>query len=152
MSDGSGHLRPVADGPWTGWLSWTDTGPGTFLDAIGTSYSRSDAPGRATVMIATRPSHANRLGVLHGGFLASFADHAYFAGLVAMGRTEQVAAVTIDLGMQYCGSGRIGLDLRADVELLRETGRLMFLRLTILQEGELVAASTATVRKAPVST
>ncbi|WP_176597681.1 PaaI family thioesterase [Sphingobium sp. 15-1] len=140
----------MVDGPWAGWLSWTDTVPGTFLDsAIGTSYSRSDAAGRATVMLESLPSHANRLGALHGGFLAGFADHAYFAALAAMGRPEQAAAVTVDLGMQYCGSGKIGPTLCAEVELLRETGRLMFLRLTIAQDGNLIAASTATVRKAP---
>lgn len=140
----------MVDGPWAGWLSWTDTVPGTFLDsAIGTSYSRSDAAGRATVMLESLPSHANRLGALHGGFLAGFADHAYFAALAAMGRPEQAAAVTVDLGMQYCGAGEIGPTLCAEVELLRETGRLMFLRLTIAQDGNLIAASTATVRKAP---
>ncbi len=150
MSDGAGHLSPVAEGPWAGWSCWTDTAPGTFLDsAIGTSYSRSDAAGRATVMLESLPSHANRLGALHGGFLAGFADHAYFAALAAMGRPEQAAAVTVDLSMQYCGSGKIGPVLRAEVELLRETGRLMFLRLTISQDDDLIAASTATVRKAP---
>ncbi|XCA04350.1 PaaI family thioesterase [Sphingobium sp. SJ10-10] len=142
----------MADGPWAGWLSWTDTVPGTFLDsAIGTSYSRSDAAGKATVMLESRPSHANRLGALHGGFLAGFADHAYFAALAAMGRPEQAAAVTVDLSMQYCGSGKIGPHLCAEIELLRETGRLMFLRLTISQNDELIAASTATVRKASVA-
>ncbi|WP_313805292.1 PaaI family thioesterase [Sphingobium sp.] len=131
-------------------MSWTDPVPGTFLvSAIGTSYSRSDAAGKATVMLESRPSHANRLGALHGGFLAAFADHALFAGLAAMGRPEQAAAVTIDLTMQYCGSGRIGPPLRAEVELLRETGRMMFLRQMIFQD-ELIAASTATVRKAPM--
>ncbi len=100
-------------------------------------------------MLETRPFHANRLGALHGGFLAAFADHAYFAALAAMGRPDQARAVTVDLVMQYCGSGRIGPDLCAEVELLRETGRMMFMRLRILQEEELVAASSATVRKAP---
>lgn len=150
MSDAAGPLSRVPDGPWAGWLSWTDPMPGTFLDsAIGPSYSRSDAVGKATVMLESRSSHANRLGVLHGGFLACFADHAYFAGLAAMGRPEQAAAVTVDLSMQYCGAGKIGPHLRAEVELLRETGRLMFLRMTIYQDESLIAASTATVRKAP---
>jgi len=126
--------------------------PGTFLDsAVGTSYSRSDAAGKAKVMLESLPSHANRLGALHGGFLAAFADHAYFAALAAIGRPEQAAAVTVDLSMQYCGSGKIGPHLCAEVELLRETGRLMFLRLTISQNDELIAASTATVRKASVA-
>lgn len=151
MSDGKGQLSPVIDGPWAGWLFWTDTASGTFLDAIGTSFSRSDSPGRATVMLPSRPSHANRLGTLHGGLLASFADHAYFAALGAMGQPDAASAITIDLTMQYCGSGRIGPDLRADVELLRETRRLAFMRLTIWQEDALVATSTATVKKASAS-
>ena len=143
-------MSRVPDGPWAGWLSWADPVSGTFLDsAIGTSYSRSDTAGKATVMLESRPLHANRLGALHGGFLAAFADHALFAGLAAMGRPEQAAAVTVDLSMQYCGSGKVGPHLRAEVELLRETGRLMFLRLTMHQDEELIAASSATVRKAP---
>ena len=131
-------------------MCWADPVPGTFLDsAIGTSYSRGDSTVKATVMLESRPTHANRLGALHGGFIAAFADHALFAGLAAMGRPEQAAAVTVDLSMQYCGSGSIGLHLRAEVELLRETGRLMFLRQTIFQDDNLIAASSATVRKAP---
>src|SRR3546814_4581722 len=75
--------------PWAGLSCLTDTAPGTFLDsAIGTSYSRSDAADRSTVMLESRPSHANRLGLLHGGLLAAFADHAYFAALAAM-RSEE---------------------------------------------------------------
>ena len=101
-------------------------------------------------MLETRPSHANRNGALHGGFLAAFADHAYFAALAAMGRPEQAAAVTVDLSMQYCGAGKVGQSLRADVEVLQETGRLFFMRLTLHQGDGLVASSTATVRKVPV--
>ena len=142
----------MTDGPWAGWLAWIDPVRGTFLEsAIGPSYSRSDAAGKATVMLETRPSHANRLGTLHGGFLAAFADHTLFAALAAMGRPEQVAAVTVDLTMQYCGSARVGPHLRAEVELLRETGRLMFLRQAIYQDDDLMAASSATVRKASPS-
>lgn len=151
MGQDAGPVSRAPDGPWAGWLVWSDPVQGTFLDtSIGPSYSQSEAPGTATVMLETRSSHANRLGALHGGFLAGFADHAYFAGLTAMGRPEQAAAVTVDLSMQYCGSGQVGSPLRAEVELLHETGRLMFLRLTIHQDERLVASSTATVRKVPV--
>nr|WP_301287370.1 PaaI family thioesterase [Sphingobium sp. OAS761] len=117
------------------------------MDFLGVSYARGDGPGRAIVMLESRSDHANRIGGLHGGMLASFADHALFAGLAAMGRPEQASAVTVDLSMQYCGAGRVGPVLQANVELLRETGRLMFLRLTIVQGDELVAAAAATVRK-----
>ena len=110
---------------------------------------RADGPTRARVALETRSSHRNRLDTLHGGFLAAFAEHAYFGGLWIMGHQAQVNGVTIDLGMQYLGAGKVGPDLVAEVEILRETGRLFFLRMLMTQNGEAVAASTATVRKAP---
>ena len=140
---------PLTDGKWAGWAGWSDPHPDTFLKAIGRSYMRSEAPGTALVGLETRDSHRNRLDMLHGGFLAAFADHACFAGLWAMGHPEQINGVTIDLSMQYLGAGKVGLDLIAKVELLRETGRLFFLRMLITQDGEPVAASTATIRKVP---
>lgn len=143
----SGAQR-IEDGPWAGWIRYQEPEGETFLSGICPSYARADTDRLAIVRIETRPMQRNRLGGLHGGLLATFADHAYFAGLVAMGRPEQLEAVTIDLSMQYLGVGRVGPVLEATVELLRETGRLMFLRLTIAQDGDLVAASTATIRKA----
>jgi acyl-coenzyme A thioesterase PaaI-like protein len=108
---------------------------------------RGVAPGRSQVALETRSSHRNRLDTLHGGFLAAFADHAFFGGLWAMGRKELVEGITIDLSMQYLGAGRVGPVLLADVELLKETGRMLFLRMLISQQDEPVAASTATIRK-----
>ena len=148
-SDGIAGGTTLPDGKWAGWAAWSDPHPDTFLQAIGRGYMRSDAPGKALVALETRSSHRNRLDTLHGGFLAAFADHAYFGGLWAMGHKDQINGVTIDLSMQYLGAGRVGPDLIAEVELLRETGRLLFLRMILKQNGDPVAASTATVRKAP---
>ncbi len=148
-SDGVAGGKPLTDGKWAGWAAWSDPHPDTFLQAIGRGYMRSDAPGKALVGLETRTSHRNRLDTLHGGFLAAFADHAYFGALWAMGHEDQINGVTIDLSMQYLGAGKVGPDLIAEVEALRETGRLFFLRMLITQDGQSVAASTATLRKAP---
>ncbi|MCI4590085.1 PaaI family thioesterase [Sphingobium sp. BYY-5] len=148
-SDGIAGGVALSEGKWTGWTAWSDPHPDTFLQAIGRGYMRSDAPNRALVGLETRPSHRNRLDTLHGGFLAAFADHAFFGALWAMGHKEQVNGVTIDLSMQYLGAGKVGPDLIAEVEVLRETGRLFFLRMVMTQDGQPVAASTATIRKAP---
>jgi acyl-coenzyme A thioesterase PaaI-like protein len=133
---------------WTGWRKWGRPDNDSYLAVIGEGYTRSDAPGKALVAVPTRNGHRNINGILHGGFLSGFADHAYFIGLGAMGRPEQIRGATVDLSMQFLGAGQIGSPLIAEVELLRETGRMMFLRLTIAQDGELIAASTATIRKA----
>jgi len=138
----------VQDGPWAGWIRSTDPDPDTFLGCIGPSYARPEGGSRATVIVETRPAHRNRLGKLHGGFIAAVADHVGFAALNAMGRPEQLNGVTVDLTVQFMGLGRIGPPLRADVEILQETGRLFFVRMTFSQEDASVAAATATFRKA----
>lgn len=149
MSAETTIVRRVSEGARAGWLQWIEPVDGTFLTLLGDIYSRPDGESRAVVELETRPSHRNRLGSLHGGFLASFADHAYFSAMVAIGRPAQASAVTVDLSMQYLGAGKIGEVLRAEVELLGETGRLLFLRMTLKQGDRAVAASTATLRKAP---
>ncbi|MEA3390487.1 PaaI family thioesterase [Sphingobium sp. CCH11-B1] len=146
--DGVAGGKLLSEGKWAGWAAWSDPHPDTFLQAIGCGYMRAIGPGKALVAVETRPSHRNRLDMLHGGFLAGFADHAYFGGVWIMGHKAQVNGVTLDLSMQYLGVGTVGPDLVAEVELLRETGRLMFLRMLMTQDGEPVAASTATLRKA----
>jgi acyl-coenzyme A thioesterase PaaI-like protein len=148
-SDGIAGGAPLTDGKWAGWTEWFDPHPDTFLQAIGRGYMHADGPVQARVALETRSSHRNRLDTLHGGFLAAFADHAYFGALWILGHEEQLNGVTIDLSMQYLGAGKVGPDLVAQVDLLRETGRLFFLRMLLTQDGAPVAASTATIRKAP---
>ncbi|MGE4322932.1 MAG: PaaI family thioesterase [Sphingobium sp.] len=140
-------LRPVVDGPWSGWSQWQPPECSTFIRSLGSSYVRGAGPRKAIVAFPTSAAHCNGLGVLHGGFVASFADHAYSVALAAMERPGGVANLTVDLGMQYFGTGRPGAPLVGDVELLRETGRMLFLRMTVSQEGEVIAASSVTMRK-----
>lgn len=148
-SDGVVGGIPLTEGKWAGWSGWADPHPDTFLQAIGRGYMRGLGDTKALVGLETRSSHRNRLDTLHGGFLAAFADHAFFGALWAMGHKAQVNGVTIDLTMQYLGAGKVGPDLIAEVELLRETGRMLFLRMVMTQDGAPVAASTGTIRKAP---
>ena len=104
-SDGVAGGQPLTGGKWAGWAAWSDPHPDTFLQAIGRGYMRAETATKALVGLETRSSHRNRLDTLHGGFLAAFADHAYFGGLWAMGHKGQINGVTIDLTMQYLGSG-----------------------------------------------
>jgi acyl-coenzyme A thioesterase PaaI-like protein len=56
-------------------------------------------------------------------------------------------AVTLDCSAQFLSPGEIGHPLDAEVELMRETGRLAFFRGRVLQDETLVAAFTGTLRK-----
>jgi len=137
----------VPSGPRAGWTRWSNPEAEGFFAVLGTFFSLREGDDRARIAIETRSVHANRAAGLHGGLMAGFADHAFFMALGAMGRPELVGGVTVDLSMQYFGAGAIGPDLEAEVELLRETGRLLFMRMTLLQGGVAIAASSATIRK-----
>ena len=58
-----------------------------------------------------------------------------------------VRAVTLDCQVQFLGLGRIGLPLDAQVELLRETKNLAFFQGRVVQEDEIVAGFSGTLRK-----
>ena len=103
-----------------------------------------DGKGRCRIFPDER--HTNLGGVLHGGAILTFIDMAFFAGgRVAGAKTAR--AVTLDCAVQFISPGQPGLPLDAEVELLRETGRLAFFRGLVVQEGATVASFTGTLRK-----
>jgi acyl-coenzyme A thioesterase PaaI-like protein len=85
--------------------------------------------------------------MVHGGAILTFIDMALFAG-GRMAGADVNRAVTLDLSTRFLSPGRIGVPLDAEVELLRETGRLIFLDGRVTQDGELVASFTGALRKA----
>lgn len=151
MARETGRAQRVTEGPRAGWLQWIEPVADTFLSLLGPIYLRPDGEGRAIVELEPRSEHCNRVGTLHGGFIAGFADHALFSGLVAMGHEAMTASVTIDLSVQYMAAGRFGEPLRAEVELLGETGRLLFMRMILVQGDGPVAAAAGTLRKPSVA-
>ena len=94
------------------------------------------------------PGHAqSNLGdAVHGGAILTFIDMALFAGGHMAGMTD-TDAVTLELSTQFIGAGRLGAPMDAEVELLRETGRLLFLRGLVVQGDHKVAAFAGTIRK-----
>ena len=57
--------------------------------------------------------------------------------------------MTLDLNTHFIGGGRVGEPLEAQVELLQETGRLLFLRGLVVQgdDDARVASFASTIRK-----
>ena len=76
-----------------------------------------------------------------------FIDVALFAASRMFGLIEAGTAVTLDLSTQFIGVGRMGQPLDAEVELLRETRRLIFMRGLVVQGEVKVAAFAGTIRK-----
>jgi acyl-coenzyme A thioesterase PaaI-like protein len=85
---------------------------------------------------------------VHGGALLGFMDVGLFAASRGFGVLGAGGAVTVDLSAQFIDGSAIGVPLEARIELLRETGRMLFLRGLIVQEARTIASFTGTLRKA----
>ncbi|MGI4731446.1 MAG: PaaI family thioesterase [Janthinobacterium lividum] len=129
-----------------GWKRWQFRESGRYNAFLEPIHVRIE-DGIARVRMTPGREHANMREAVHGGALLGFMDVALFAATRGLGVLTG-GAVTLDLSAQFIGAGRIGEALEARVELLRETGRLLFLRGLVVQEREPVVASfTGTVRK-----
>jgi acyl-coenzyme A thioesterase PaaI-like protein len=138
---------PVVDGPDAeGFYSVTFPGDGHNA-SYGAMLARAEGPDTARVRIPTGRRAANVLDAVHGGFLLSFLDQALFVGPVMLERISFGAAVTLGVSTQFLASGAIDRPLDCMIEIVRETGRLLFLRGEIEQGGNILLTYQATVRK-----
>lgn len=131
-----------------GWHRWQFRDPTRFNPFIEPLHVRVDEAGIARVRMQPGRQHSNMRDAVHGGALLGFMDVALFAGSRGLGVLGAGGAVTLDLSAQFIGAGRWGEPIEARVELLRETGRMLFLRGLVVQADEPVIASfTGTLRK-----
>jgi len=117
-----------------------------FNGVIGKLLVRAEGPGRATCRMFPEQRHSNLGDMVHGGAILTFIDMAFFAGGRLAG-ADIIRAVTLDCQVQFLGRGRIGVPLDAQVELLRETRNLAFFQGRVVQEDEIVAGFSGTLRK-----
>ena len=132
-----------------GWLTWDLNDNSRYNgQVLGRMLVRAGDPGKAWVRMFPEHRHSNFSNNLHGGTVLGFIDVALFAGARMFGVIDVGPAVTLDLSVQFIGPGMIDSPLDAEVELLRETGRLLFLRGLVVQGDVRIAAFSGTVRKA----
>ncbi|UVO52424.1 PaaI family thioesterase [Sphingomonas sp. SUN019] len=103
--------------------------------------------GVARVRMTPGRQHSNLGDRVHGGALLGFIDVALFAAARSFGLISAGTAVTLDLNTHFIGGGRIGEPIEARVELLKETGRLLFLRGLVVQGDDVVTEFSGTIRK-----
>ena len=131
-----------------GWKRWQFRDTTRFNAFIEPVHVRVEH-GVARVRMVPGHRHSNMRDAVHGGALLGFMDVALFAASRGFGCLSAGGAVTLDLSAQFIGAGRIGVPLEARLDLLRETGRLLFLRGLIVQDDEpTIASFAATLRKA----
>lgn len=135
------------DSDLPGWKRWQLRDGGRFNSTFDPLNVRIE-DGVARVRVTPRRDHSNMRDHVHGGALLGFMDIALFAAARGLGVLQAGGAVTLDLSAQFIGGSAIGVPLEARIELLRETGRMIFLRGLIVQEGwPTIASFTGTLRK-----
>ena len=139
-----------------GWLSWDLKDPTRFNSFIEPLMVRVEAPtsdGRPCARVRMLPErkHSNLGDNVHGAVTLALVDIALFAASHQFGALNAGHSVTLDLSTQFVGAGRVGEPLDAVVELVRETGRLIFLRGLVVQgeaDEHIVLSFAGTIRKA----
>ena len=106
-----------------GFEPFAATGP--FFSVLGPMYRRTLEDGRSVLGLHVAPTHANNLGVAHGGMLATLADSTLGINLSRHPRYNR-ALVTVSLNTDFLSSARLGEWLEARVELRRLGSRLAF--------------------------
>ena len=129
-----------------GWHSWRLKDTTRYNGFLGKLIVRREGERARVRMFPTRV-HSNLQDAIHGGTTLGFIDVALFAASRMFGLIEAGTAVTLDLSAQFIGVGRMDAALDAEVELLRETRRLIFMRGLVVQGETKVAAFAGTIRK-----
>ena len=109
-----------------------------FIGAVGPLWTRRDGDSWAYGLLATS-AHLNPVQLVHGGLLATLADHALSAlAWEAVGRKP---CVTVQLDTHYLASARAGQLLEARGRVVRVTSSLVFMQGQVsVGERELVTA------------
>ncbi|MBX3593238.1 PaaI family thioesterase [Sphingomonas sp.] len=136
-----------ADDPeLSGWKRWELRDPTRFNAFLGPLLTRMEGE-KALVRMVPQRQHSNLQESTHGGALLGFMDAALFAAARTFGLLTAGRAVTLDLSAQFISTSIIGDPIVAEVELLRETGRMLFMRGLVTQHGNVLASFSGTVRK-----
>ncbi|MET1754794.1 PaaI family thioesterase [Novosphingobium sp. RD2P27] len=98
-------------------------------------------------MLSTETRHSNLHSNIHGAVTLALIDIGMFATIYTVLGADAAGSVTLDLNCQFVGSGVVGQPLDLIGEVMKETGRLVFLRGTVEQEHGLVASYMGTIRK-----
>jgi acyl-coenzyme A thioesterase PaaI-like protein len=138
---------PDPDNP--GWRHWNLKDPTLFNGAVmGKLITRVDPDGKtARLRMFPERRHENLQGIIHGAVTLALIDISLFTTMHNLGSGDAGPSVTLELSTQFVGGGDPARPMDAVTEIVRETGKLMFVRGMVEQEGDVVASFSGIVRK-----
>ncbi|MEH6758178.1 MAG: PaaI family thioesterase [Parasphingorhabdus sp.] len=144
--------EPDPDHP--GWYQWKLSDPDCYNSFLGAMIIRRGGDGIADNIARIRMfperRHRNLTDAVHGGTMLGFIDCSLFAAMRVLELGPAGFAVTMELQTHFVGAARLYEPLEAQVEVVRETGRFLFLRgLAVQGDQENMASYSAIVKKPP---
>lgn len=116
---------------------------GAFMSTAGPLWARREGEGWVYGVWST-DAHLNPAGVVHGGLLATLADHAI--STVAWEAAARAPCVTVQLDTQFLAPVAAGVLLEARAQLVRRTSSLLFMRGLLQVAGRDVLAAQAVMK------
>jgi acyl-coenzyme A thioesterase PaaI-like protein len=130
-----------------GWYSWNLVDRTRYNTAvIGDMQVRREGDQCRLRMFPER-RHTNLGDNIHGAVTLGLIDIALFATMHLVGHGDAGPSVTVELSTQFVGAGDPEKPLDAVSEIVRETGRMLFLRGQAVQGDDVVASYSGIVRK-----
>ena len=137
---------PDPDNP--GWRHWNLKDQTLFNGAVmGRMITRVDDDGRARLRMFPERRHENLQGIVHGAVTLALIDISLFTTMHMIGSGNSGPSVTLELSTQFVGAGQPDRPLDAVTEIVRETGSLVFVRGSVVQEDNVIAAFSGIVKK-----
>ncbi len=112
-----------------------------FLEYIGGELMDL-GDGHAQLAFEIQPHHTQHLGVVHGGAIATLADHCGWYAVISE-LERGFTSVTIELKINYLKPAK-GNHLVAEARVVNRTRRTAFATIEIFAKDTLVAFATAT--------
>ncbi|RDC60071.1 hypothetical protein HME9302_01270 [Alteripontixanthobacter maritimus] len=130
-----------------GWNHWNLKDETLFNRAVlGRLIARREGDFARLRMFPVR-KHENLQGSIHGAVTQSLIDIALFSTMRLLDSGDAGPSVTLEISTQFIGAGDPSRPLDAVSEVMRETGKLVFIRGTVEQDNDRVAAFSGIVRK-----
>ena len=140
---------PDPDNP--GWNHWNLRDEtlfnGVVMGKLITRREAGPAGDRCRLRMFPRRHHQNLQGIIHGAITLSLIDISLFTTMHVLGNGNAGPSVTLELSTQFIGGGDPARPLDAVTEIMRETGKLVFVRGDIMQDNDRVAGFSGIIRK-----